>query len=369
MVDHLAIGSEKAARPFGDVKNLLREQSISPPGQDKCIGSCYEAIVSLMDTDVNVEGFFEDIYYERPSLTPSHTVNLLFRSIQHIQLNLKKDLAYLDFQSSEDWMPTLVDIFDSEYVDVLKELLLTKDTVTTVFQRYAGPKAIISSYWNGDPVNIADFGCGSNVGLPGMEMNIPFQSISDGTPGQLMIAETGKPTNSEIGLAVDKQNPAESEVQLWSRACSYYPSELRSQNGNASLESGIKNGHSIVFLRADLLSFQAPHMIPKNEFDAVILSTILYQRTVEDRSRIIDEAREVIKPKGIVIIQDFARKSSHDAASLEFNGAWGGGEFGYRTFISRKYPDPDMLEVFRWSDGRCREVLPGEDFDAVMHVG
>jgi len=366
MVESFAVGSTEVKRNFGDVINLLRVQADSPPGNDRCIGSFYESLVALIDADEEISRFFAGIYESRPSLTPAHNVNLLFRSIQHMHLNLKNDRSYLEFETSEDWRPVLVSILDSGDREILKELMLTKDTITTKFQRYAGPKAIISSYWNGNPVNVADFGCGANVGLPGIELNAPFQPIKDETPGQLVLSETIKPISLEVGLAVDKANPENPQVKMWSIACSYYPNELRALDGDDELEPKFDAAHNTAFLQADLLSSQAPHMIPENDFDAVILSTVLYQRTPEERVKIIAEARKATKPTGIIIVQDFVMKKPHDAQGLIFNGAWGGGEFGYRTFISRNSPESDMLEIFQWSDGRCRAVRPGEDFNILL---
>ena len=362
----LAIGPPESARSFGDVAELMRIQAKTPPGNDPCIGSCYECLVSLIDTDEEIGDFFARIYQERSSLTPAHAVNLTFRSIQHIQLNLKSDRSYLDFETSEQWRPLLVELMAPDNRKLLEELLLIKDTITTVYQRYAGPKAIISSYWNGDPVNVADFGCGANVGLPGIELNVPFEAITDETPDQLVLSENRKPLNIQVGLAIDKYNPEDPDVKMWSIACSHYPKELRELKGDNELASRFKGSRNTAFLQADLLSQQAPHMIPKNEFDAVILSTVLYQRTPTERETIITEAYKAIKSTGIIIIQDFARKDPVNSQALLFNGAWGGGEFGYRTFILRKYPNADLLEALRWSDGRCRTVKPGEDFNVLQ---
>lgn len=352
---------------FAIVVDLLQTQSQIPPGNDPCIGACYETLVSLIEVDSEVSDFFQQIYQKRFSITPAHFVNLLFRSIQHIQLNMKEDRSYLDFETSEEWRPVLVDILSSEDKDILEELLLTKDTITTKYQRYAGPRAILSAYWNGNPVSVADFGCGANVGLPGMELNIPFQEIYDETPGSLVAKELKKPVNLQSGLAVDKENPEDPRVKAWSMACSFYPKELKAQITENGLVSDFRSSRNVSFLQADLLSRSTMIVIPRSNFDAVILSTVLYQKTQSEREDILAEAKRAITPTGAIIVQDFAQRSEVNPNKLEFNGAWGGGEFGYRTFVIREQPEQELLEVLQWADGRCRIVRAGENFNAVFH--
>lgn len=363
----LAVGTPEVAHSLNGVIDLLKRHSVVPPGNDKCIGSCYESLVCLIDSDPRIRDFFFGVIQKRPSLTPTHAVNLIFRSIQHIQLNLKNDQSYLHFENPDKWHSLLISLLTSDDErDIFEELLLTKDTITTKFQRYSGPKAIISSFWNGNPVNVADFGCGTNVGLPGMELNTLFEPIADETPGQLVISEISKPTNIQVGLAIDKENPEDPEVKMWSIACSYYPKEIKELNANDELEYKFKGSKNTAFLQTDLLSDKSLHLIPKQDFDVVIMSTLLYQRTSSERKIIIDEANKALKPTGIIIIQDFAEKDPGNPQTLLFNGAWGGGEFGYRTFILRQNPKTGLSEIFKWSDGRCRRVKPGVDFDILL---
>src|SRR3989344_1499261 len=358
-------GSLENRPGFNQVIEIFGQQSANPPGCDQSIGSCYKAVLSLASSDRQLGRFLEDVYNRRVSITPVHFVNLFFRSVQYVQLYLSGDSSYQEYNSKEQWEPVLLDMISSPNGAVLEELLLTRETVTTKYQRYAGPKALLAALWPSKSLNVADFGCGANYGLRGLELNEPFEQIIDNTPDHRFLRLMEIPIVLNEGLAVDKQNPEAPEIKAWSVACSYCPQEFSKFDATDRLEKRLKLAKKTVFLHADLLEPVTLEMIPRGHFHAVVLSTVLYQHLPWERDAILAEAQKVLNPEGVIIIQDFARKNGHDTSGLAFSEPWFN-NYGYRTFLVQADRLDQPLEVFQWSDGRCTQVRSGLDYSRIF---
>ena len=353
--------SSLGRRPlFSSVVDVFREQAEKPPGGDSSIASCYRAVGSLIESDADFASFLRSSYEERPNMTPSHFVNLFFRGIQYIKM-YGHDFDYVSYGDAFDWEPELKRL-TTENRKQLQEILLTKDTATTVYQRYAGPKALVAALANGRELKIADLGCGANYGLRGFELNEPFEQIENGSVDPLNVW-LERPLNLSEGLAVDKVNPEDPEVKYWIMACSFYPKELANVEDVKQMEERLKQSKKVRFLQEDLIS--PTNIISGGYFDAVILSTMLYQHHPEDRLVILEEARRIVNSSGFVIVQDFAKKDSSEKSGLKFENAWFN-NFAYRTFLSTADQPDRFFEVFKWADGRCHQVRPGQDYPLVM---
>lgn len=348
--------------PFSSVVDVFAEQAQKPPGGDLSIASCYGAVCELVASDADFAAFLRVCYEERPSMTPSHYVNLFFRGVQYIKMYEHGDFDYVSYEAASEWKPELKRL-TTENQEQLQETLSTKDTATTVYQRYAGPKALITALMNGHDLKIADFGCGANYGLRGFELTVPFEPIDDCTPDSSFTHYLQEPLTLAEGLAVDKANPEDPQVKLWMMACSFYPKELANVDNVKQMEKRLKQSKKVRFLQEDLTS--PSNLISDGYFDAVILSTILYQHLPEDRLAILEEAKRIINSQGLVIVQDFARIDSSEKGGLRFENAWFN-NFGYRTFLSISDEPDRFLEVFRWADGRCHQVRAGQDYTQVL---
>ena len=86
-----------------------------------------------------------DQYHMRANISPVHFVNLTFRVVQYIQLYVEQGrdhLAYRYFDSPDQWIDRIQRVF-GEHKNVTTDILQNKDTVTTIYQRYAGPRSLI----------------------------------------------------------------------------------------------------------------------------------------------------------------------------------------------------------------------------------
>lgn len=342
--------------------NELVDQSDNPPGGDSTLGYFYKAILTLILENQSFSEFLKKIKAKRVKITNKHLVNLLFRAYQYIKFE-HNDIGYKNFKSAEIWLRELNIFFENKKnFNKYKRILGKFSTTTTIYQRYAGPYFIISSMFNGIPVAIADLGCGGNYGLRGIELQEHFSKIDDQTKNQIVIKMLRHPINIESGLAVDKEDPDSADVTDWRLACSFYPKELSQLDNVKVFEKRLRRSKKIQFVRADLVVFD---WLPKRSVDVVILSTILYQLKTDEQIELLKKSKLLLRPNGILIVQDFAAKDKDNLKHLDFNQSWFGTEYGYRTFITSAASNWNFLEVLKWNNGRCSAVIEGEDFDKI----
>lgn len=338
--------------------NELIDHSHNPPGADPILGNFYTALVEMIEKGNNISDLLIKIKNHRKDTTYKHIVNLLFRSFQAIKFR-QNDFSYKFFSVSE-WIKELNSITsrNPEKKD-FEKLLMTKSTTTTIYQRYAGLNIIISHLFDAKKVTIADFGCGGNYGLRGLELGESFKKIKDLTPKKIASKLLFKKINLKKGIAIDKEHPDDEEVKLWRMACSFYPQELSNIKNIIDFEQRIKLVKKVEFLQTDLLTTKK---LLKNRVDIVFLSTILYQLNLEQQLLLLKKAKKLLKNKGVLIVQDFAAKNLSNPTHLDFNESWFANNFSYRTFFATLKTNWEFLEALQWNNGRCRIVKPGEDF-------
>ncbi len=369
----LPIGIELSsafAYPYDYIAELAH-QAQHPPGGDHCIGAFNQAVVNLFYGGSQIALLLGEVVKNR-GITPPHLANLLFRAVQYMELHILSNTMYPgDFTEPTVWELELARLLN-DHSACLKEILLTRSTQTTKYQRYAGLKFVLSFLLPTRPLRVADFGCGGNYGLPGLAINEPFEPIVDHTADSLFTEHVCRPCELVEGLALDQFDPYTQEATTWRLACSLYPSELDTLEQVRAFESRLKSNASIRFLESDLLDldFDAGR-IPSRYFDAVALSTVLYQMGPIDQQQVISSALRVLKPDGLIFIQDFATKyynSLYNANSLTFDGNWFTQPWAYRSFVAAAATDWEVKEVLRWHNGRCRAVMEGEDFLALLAI-
>ncbi|KKU92227.1 MAG: hypothetical protein UY21_C0003G0003 [Microgenomates group bacterium GW2011_GWA1_48_10] len=341
----------------------ITNQSIRPPGGDVYIASCYQALLDFYTHEERLKSLISQVKTKR-SITPEYFANLLFRAIQFIEINEFANPSFPHkLANSKSWAKELAHIFDRR-LDMLTEILLTRNTTTTKYQRYIGTKAILNALFPNENLVVADFGCGGNYGLRGLSLNLPFEELVDHTPGKLIEKLASHPLTLKLGWAIDRENPDDPEVILWRRACQFYPSEFGELPKVLEFERQVALADKILFQQSDIRSWSnghVPTLIPKASCDAVIISTTLYQMPA-DQEVIIYAARKILKKRGVVIVQDFAQKSKDKKHELEFVSDWFK-PYSYRTFIYSESTRWLPWDVLRWKGPRCSEVRPGEEFE------
>lgn len=348
--------------------NEVTDQANNPPGNDKVLGAFYSAVGSLLTTEHPFASLILDgIKCRKDNDTPKHLVNLIYRAFQAAKFN-QQDLSYRTLDDPELWKLELLNVSSNpKSSHTIQDIISTRSTTTTIYQRYAGPYAVISKIFGDTPVTIADLGCGGNYGLRGIDIHEPFKPIDDQTPDQTVSDLLSNPIQLKGGIAVDKQNPEDEAVKKWRLACSFYPKELDQLESVIYFEDRLRRSERVRFYQADLLDL-ANWPKPRSA-NVIILSTILYQLSPEERYILLQRSQKLLKKHGIMIVQDFAgfsRKSPSSPDGLDFNRSWFGTDYGYRTFVAGEITQGMFLEALQWDNGRCNSVKQGRHFSTVF---
>lgn len=348
------------------VVDEFEAQAVNPPGGDPYMREFYNAIYDMSKSEPAIMGLFKDALAAR-DLSPKHFVNLLFRGFQFIEINTKKNPDYpKSYTSCEDWRVEISDVMIN-HLDILKDILLTKETNTTIYQRYLGTHFVASRLLPEGPVKMADFGAGGRYGLRGMSAQIPFEEVDDNTGG-LVNSVVRTPIQLREGLDIDLVDPDLPENVRWRLACSFYPSELGRYNEIVRFEERLRGVGNVRFFQRDILSVTVNDLngntTPKS-YDAVILSTVLYQ-IPDQQDRVIENAKQLVSADGLIVVQDFAVKDNKNRGRLDFNVNWFGQNYTYRTFVLGERTNWEYKEVLHWKNGRCKEARKGEDLDKLI---
>ncbi len=366
------------------ILNEFNRLGDKPMGSDIKMGAFYHAVGDLTQSNTQFKKIIEEA--SKRDLTPSHFSNLLLRAVQYIEIYDNGRTNYgEEFNKSKAWKELLVGkegiLNVPEQNAELKDLLRTQETTTTIYQRYAGVKMTLNALFPDQEVAVADFGCGANYGLMGLKGNIPFKNVTIESNGNVkndvVYAQTkveqllNKPVKLKEGFAVDKNDPAGEENRKWRTACSFYPKELTPDNLRElnTLEDTIEglDKTGMKFLHGDLLHLETNHAdgtLPEAHFDAVVMSTILYQMNAEQQKHMIETAKSTLNDNGFIIMQDFGKKDPNNPIGLHVQGL-NSEPFSYRTFIMGK-KDDEWKEVMKFYNGRCQSALIGEDFNEVI---
>lgn len=337
---------EKVVREFED-------QSKNPPGNDPVIAACYASTIDLIRQDSDFKNFLLQIIKKRADLTASHFVNLYFRSLQYIKLFLQGG-SY----SKINWQKDLKAFLANRKIKKeLMQLILVKDTSTTKYQRYVSLYALSNWFFPKKALTIADFGCGGNYGLKGLELGEKFENIIDKTPANFFSRLLREPVGLKFGLGIDKEDPDNKEAHNWRIACSFYPRELNEINSVLKFEKRIRSAEKVDFLMSNLVSGK---INTRHKFDMVIISTVLYQISSRKNIHIIiNRAKKILSRDGILIIQDFARLDK--TGDFDFSQSWFNKPFTYNTFVTSRLANWKFLWIFSWENGRCLKVKGGRD--------
>jgi hypothetical protein len=379
----LAPLSQKAERRFKGVQKEFTKLAEKPMAGDAMMGAFYTAVGELTQTDPQFQSIIRNA--SRRRTTPDHLANLLLRGVQYVEIFENSRTSYDEqFKDPEAWKELLVgeNGVVTNHAEKLEDILKNKETTTTKYPRYAGVKAALNAVFPNQDVKVADFGCGANYGLQGLRGDVPFPPIEvdlqddaseRGTErARRITGMIDASVSLEEGLAVDKTDPSGEEERKWRLACSFYPGELSIDNLRDlhDLEEKLMdiNHDGMTFLQGDLLTLETNHAdgtLPEARFDAVVMSTILYQMSKDQQMQMIDTAKKSLNDRGVIILQDFATKDDNPTG-LKIEGLTPD-PYSYRTFVMTKDGE-EWNEFLQWESGRCKRVRPGADFDRVKPV-
>ncbi|MDO8515394.1 MAG: class I SAM-dependent methyltransferase [bacterium] len=343
----------------------IRAQAVNPPGNDKYIGAFYESVCAQIDQqNPKIHEILADTLAFRPEITDKHFANLLFRTFQYLETNIIKNSLYPNgFDCQQTWEKELLSLVENPSLfPVIKNLLRTKNTTTTIYQRYVGPHAIMAAVFKSKIVSFADFGSGAAYGPLGMISKTTFNPFVDNTDNCWVQNQLMKNIKFDKVYSIDKQCHDGLDNNLWLRACQFYPSERETHLlTTCKFEQKVKlYKERVTFVEADITQ-----KLDIEPCDAVTICTTLYMLP-KFQKEIIKIAQKILKKDGIIIIQDFA-KIANDEATLNFKVSWTK-DFPYRTFILSQKTNWKIWEVLKWNNGRCKEVNEGHDFNKFLNM-
>ncbi|MCL4396078.1 MAG: hypothetical protein M1482_14970 [Chloroflexi bacterium] len=327
----------------------------------------YSAVSNSLATESPLRCLLCDAQSVR-QLPPPYLANLLFRAIQYLKLFRWGEPEYLYFTAEAQWRTDIVRIsMDKKRRDALHETLVTRDTQTTRIERYAGVRvALALASPTHRPLRVADLGCGANLGLRAICENLALPPIDDQTPDHIVSLLLSTPIRLSESLAIDRHDPYSPDMNEWLTACSFYPHELI-ENGRWTNPLPITplDCEHVRFRSLDLLAPGAASAVPTDVFDAVVISTVLYQHNRRDRDRLVSIGSDAVRSGGVLIIQDFVHV---EGGELRFVDRWFDGA-NYSTVIAGDVTGWKFAELLRWGDGRCARVYLGRDFQSVEASG
>ena len=334
---------------------------------DPSLREFYFASLDVYREDKTFKNVLDRVMLKRTDIPAKHFVNLLYRAVQYILL-FEKSVEGLAGFDRPRWTAELKSILSSQaHLQTYQELLEKESTQTTIYQRYAGPKAAILSIFGNREVSVADLGCGLNLGLPGIEQNHPFMPIEDHSPSKKITSLVGESINLKNGISLDLVNPIKKKT--WALACGFYPGELSNLPETGKLCDLLWSQTKTSFVQESLLNVSKiwkAKKLPK--FDVAITSTVLYQLGDKDREKAMREIRKILKVGGVVIINDFVEVNHKISWSVDWFKK--DSQSNYRTVVLQaiKGGFSQPMEFIVWNTGRCKVAYPGKDFKNVLEL-
>lgn len=322
---------------------------------------------------------------EKKDTSPSHATNLVLRALQK-QLMVRDDLYPLGYETPDPWKDAIQEVTekDSEKYDEFFEDIMTRNIQSNIADRYKAFDLILHLYEERfDPhPTILDVGCSQNQGLKKMSLTdkYPFKDVEvvgseadivapikadsrlDHSAFNRLIRRLfSDPFTIGRSLGIDivpADNPSNAR---WARSCSFYPSELLNAEKVREYDAiDAANPKNVSFYQGDFSRLDHEDFVknaPNERYDLVTFSTVLYQVSPAKRKQMLENARQYVKPDGLIVVQDFVNVNRKDPTRLRFHKNWFKRPFLYTTIIR----DPsdatgEMHEIFRWENGRCKKI-------------
>lgn len=366
------------------------------PGKDLRISAYAEAMLGLIEENELLRYTIYDALETRRQIVygtsrkpdqdilPSYQSNYILRALQKQLLHRSEEVDYpMRFTTPEPWKNFVSDLlvkpeFDAGFDEFVSDISYRNVTSNIVERGVAFPllTAILADRF-GKKVEVLDIGPSQNHVLIkwAIAKFSPFgdieveQAVSEGSktlyaPDPLMthyvnrLIKKGNKLASGVGvdiMPIDVNNKEHAEV------CSFYPSEyLDETKKEAYYLLDLASPSQVSFMAADFSKldlglFEARY--PGQRFDIASFTTILYQCSPRVLNAMIQNARALLKPNGLIVVQDFVQPDIKNPSHLKFYKNWFDKPYKYRTLIlDPNDPSGTFNEVFRWWNGRCKKV-------------
>jgi hypothetical protein len=382
-----ATANPHSERMLGFLHELHTQSDPRSTGDERIAAFAVAANRSIYD-DEHFRNVIDGLLSDRSELAPSYAVNLVLRALQK-QLSRRPDsTGYPDaYTTPEPWRDSIAWVSEpentAEHYDFVADLTY-RQVQSNVAERYKSIALIaqLMSPRLSEHPTILDVGCSQNQGLKKLALSgqipfAPFHSMSEQPPERTRLETEilnkllvrAVPLGPSIGI--DAIHADDANNKEWARSCSFYPSELLNDHRREEYDL-LEMAHppQVGFYQADFADLDIDDLLrqsPSERFDIVSFSTVLYQVSEEQRATMIANARKLLKPSGLIVIQDFVTLDEQDHTKLVFHPNWFEYSYIYTTVVIDPLDTTGRAhEVFRWENGRCNKMKAGRDLGRVM---
>ena len=318
--------------------------------------------------------FFGELLSIRHDIGSSHLATKTLRAAQKQLYGHHPDYPR-GFLTAGQWQEGLDWIFDDhDRAGDFTVDIWARPLQSNVSDRYKSLKAfgaIARNFGRVGIFSVMDVGCSQNAGLnhlaSGVSFGMPSVIRPESQAHQPSLRHTAAfhralaeelPLGHSVGI--DTYDPLDARSWAWS--CSFYPSELLNEERVALFDALIRAKYDAVdFFQGNFADFDTArfaHLHGKQDFNIVNFSTVLYQADEADRSAMLTAASNYAQE--FVVVQDFLQIDPDNPTKLQFRENWQDDPFPYRFVVRDMHEDTGAWhEVFKWRDGRCRELAIG----------
>lgn len=321
--------------------------------------------------DMTVREMYDGHHHRRgKDIDPHVAVNLLLRGYQADQLLYNPE----NYPISDElnWIEVFGEIEnDDTRWGILRNNIASKDVQSNIAERYKTVQLLASlmkdrfgsqpshldvgsSVLQGDVKlafnNMPNFGIGVFNAIELLKNQQTNEIVVDHRLSNLANLAIKQRVEYSDMVGIDITSVNDEVIKQWAKSCSFYPDELRNKEKVAEYDllSSLDPYHERVkFYRADFSELNLPEFkkwSPRQKFDIITFSTILYQVTESEKQQMLANARDLLSDNGVILVQD--DPEGHFQKS-----------FGY---ISSVYDGPNAVEsqdILRWENGRCNRAI------------
>lgn len=286
---------------------------------------------------------------DRSSLTPDHITPILYSAAQYLDVmtGVSRDFGSMTIENWKEYVLNLFKINDQEMLKILKE----KNVQSFIMRRYFPVKMFARIAFGDKPISVLDVGCSLNIGL---------QAVGEDNKGELFpgldVQEIDKGlydghVTISNGLGIDLHKP---DVD-WVASCIWPDHEEEKpliRDAYTNLNGRNPNIH---FRKISALELdQHPEL--DGQFDLVIASGMLYQLSLADEEKFLQQVEKVAKPDAWFLTTDFPRGVSYKAPF---------------SYLTSAYPIANnklggVLEFVKANDPFSAVIKPGKDFEELQ---
>ena len=385
---HERIHDPHSERMLGFLHELHTQADERATGDSRIAAFAIAASRSVTQNE-NFRKTIQELLEFRPDISPNYAVNLTLRALQK-QLNREAyrreyPEAYTD---PELWGQAITEVTNPTNLAENDEFMwdiMYRHVQSNIAERYKSFVLLMHLMGNrfGENPSILDIGCSQNQGLKRIAFShmlpfTPFQSIiQDGHEApslemQILNRLVGTPLQLGPSVGIDIMHPRDVSNKEWARSCSFYPSELLIDQRREEYDLlDTAEPPQVGFYAADFSEFDHDDFNANSQttkFDLVTFSTVLYQVSDEgQRQKMLDNARRLLKPHGLIVVQDFATVDPNDKTKMVFHPNWFEHTYLYGTMVIDPLdPTGQVHDVFRWENGRCKRMAAGSDLGRIM---